>query len=240
MKKTSAKILVNSITLTRIIGTFLMPFISDKLAVEEILLYIVIILLTDSFDGILARKFKVCTLFGAVLDTLADKLFGIALLIILAEHHFIMLIPIALEIIIMLINTVSGARGSVIGSTQYGKIKTWILGVCLVLGFITVYSGDLTLIIKINFINKILNFLFVNQKMCLLILGIIISISSFIVAFDYFTRRGKELVNNHKNGLTTKKIKIKSKKELLEALFDEEFYEKNKNESLLYKLGKEE
>lgn len=240
MRKTGAKIFVNAITLTRIIGTFLMPFISNKLAAEGILIYIIAILLTDSLDGILARKLKVCTLFGALLDTLADKLFGIALLIILAKKHSIMLIPITLEIVIILINTVSGARGSAINSSHYGKIKTWILGVCIVLGFITIYSQDLTLIIKFNLVNRILNLLFMNQSIILLILGIIASISSLIVALDYFIRRGKEIVNNHKKGLSTRKIKIKSKKELLEALFDVEFYEKNKNESLLYKLGKEE
>ena len=151
MNKIGAKIFVNAITLTRIIGTFLMPFVSDKLAAEELVIYIALILLTDSLDGILARKLNVCTLFGALLDTLADKLFGISLLIILASKFPIMIIPIIIEIIIILINTISGARGSKINSSKIGKIKTWILGVCTVLGFMTIYANDFTLLININY-----------------------------------------------------------------------------------------
>ena len=54
MKNKGAKIIVNSITMTRVIGTLLMPFISLLLSPGELIFYIIILLLTDSVDGIMA------------------------------------------------------------------------------------------------------------------------------------------------------------------------------------------
>ena len=47
MKNKGAKIIVNSITMTRVIGTLLMPFISLLLSPGELIFYIIILLLTD-------------------------------------------------------------------------------------------------------------------------------------------------------------------------------------------------
>ena len=63
MKNKGAKIIVNSITMTRVIGTLLMPFISLLLSPGELIFYIIILLLTDSVDGIMARRLNSCTIF---------------------------------------------------------------------------------------------------------------------------------------------------------------------------------
>ena len=55
MKNRGAKIFVNSITMTRVIGTLLMPFISLFLSPGELIFYIIVLLLTDSVVGIMAR-----------------------------------------------------------------------------------------------------------------------------------------------------------------------------------------
>ena len=70
MKNKGAKIIVNSITMTRVIGTLLMPFISLFLSPGELIFYIIILLLTDSVDGIMARRLNSCTIFG---DNLCKK-----------------------------------------------------------------------------------------------------------------------------------------------------------------------
>lgn len=76
----SYKLLVNAITISRIILTIILTvYISTHSA--GILPYTVIFLLiclTDLVDGRLARRFSVCTSFGAVLDTLADLFFILA------------------------------------------------------------------------------------------------------------------------------------------------------------------
>jgi len=46
-----------------------------------------IVVLTDLFDGIIARKFKITSSFGGALDRLRDKIFIVPLLIILTWHH---------------------------------------------------------------------------------------------------------------------------------------------------------
>ena len=59
MKKIKAMIFVNSITFVRVLGTFLMPFVSTHLNAKEFVSYIVLLLLTDSVDGIMARRLKI-------------------------------------------------------------------------------------------------------------------------------------------------------------------------------------
>lgn len=244
MKKTGAIVLVNSITMTRVIGTFLMPFVSLKFTAEQLVAYIIILLITDSIDGIMARRLKVSTLFGALLDTLADKLLAIATLIILARSYPIMWLPLISEVIITLINVLSGTKGSTIESTILGKTKTWILGLCTVFGFITIFADDFinlfdnSTTIGTCLIN-IFKFISKNSKIIMFIIAFIATISSMIVAINYFLKHHKEIIDNQRSGFYNKKYKLKKGKDLKEALFSTEFYEKTMNDSVLTRLGKE-
>ena len=94
MKNMKAKIFVNSITMVRVIGTLIMPFVSMIMTPSEVIFYIIILLLTDSIDGIMARRLNACTTFGALLDAVADKLLGIATLAVLPFTYPIMFLPI--------------------------------------------------------------------------------------------------------------------------------------------------
>ena len=243
MKKTGAKILVNAITMSRAIGTFLMPFVSVAYNAEQLISYIIILFLTDSIDGIMARRLKVSTLFGALLDTLADKLLSIATLIVLARVYPIMWVPIILELLITIINVTSGTKGGVTGSTMLGKAKTWVLGVCTVLGFITVFATDLVNLIDnsstigLSLINMF-KYISKNSKIIMTILALISSITSTVVAINYFIKNKLELIENKRSGFYTKKYKLKTGIELKEALFSTEFYERTKGESMYLILGK--
>ena len=42
MKKIGAMVLVNAITMTRVVGTFLMPFVSTHFAAEQLVAYIIV------------------------------------------------------------------------------------------------------------------------------------------------------------------------------------------------------
>ena len=239
MKKTCAKIFVNAITMTRIIGAFLMPNVSTKFTIDKLVIYIIILLLTDTPDGLLARKFNVCTLFGALLDALADKLLALATLIVLAKIFPIMWIPIGLELIITLINVNFASKGSNIESSMLGKVKTWILGVCTVLGFITAFTNEF--INLFNNSNKISNVLisllriiskYSNQIM--FIIAMIATISSLFVAIGYFKKHSMEI-----KSIDAKKYKLKTGNALKEALFDENFYTNTIGKSIVIRLGKE-
>ena len=243
MKKTGAKILVNSITMTRVIGTFLMPFVSSAFTAEKLTCYIILLLLTDSIDGIMARRLKVSTLFGALLDTIADKLLSIATLIILAKIYPIMWLPLITEILITLINVIFGTKGAHVESSMFGKIKTWVLGVCTVFGFITVFADDfINLFDNTTTIGSCLINMFKglgkHSKLVITILAIISSLTSLIVALHYLLKNKKDIFENQKNGFYTKKYQIKKGAELKEALFDTDNYEKYKSESIFVKLGR--
>lgn len=244
MKKTGAKILVNAITMTRVIGTFLMPFISVNYNAEELVAFVIVLLITDQIDGMLARRLKCCTLFGALLDTLADKLLAIATLIILARAYPIMWLPLLLEIIITLVNVSSGNKGATVESSILGKVKTWILGICTVFGyiilfakdFINLFDNDNTIgIFLINTFKYISN----HNKVLMIITSLIATTACLIVAITYFLKHHKEIITNQKNGFYRQKYKLKKGAELKEALFSTEFYERTKHESILIRLGRE-
>ena len=243
MNKTGAKILVNAITMTRVIGTFLMPFVSSAFTAEKLTAYIILLLLTDSIDGIMARRLKVSTLFGALLDTLADKLLSIATLIVLAKIYPIMYLPLITEVLITLINVIFGTKGAHVESSMLGKAKEWVLGICIVLGFITTFADDfIKLFDNSTTIGSCLINIFKglgkNSKLVITILAIISSLTSLIVAINYLFKHQKDIIDNKEKGFYTKKYRIKRGQELKEALFSTEYYEKYKSESIFVKLGR--
>ncbi len=243
MEKIGAKILVNSITFTRVIGTFLMPFVYKNLSPDNFIIYIVLLLLTDSIDGCLARRLKASTLFGALLDTLADKLLAFATIIVLANVYKTMWMPLILEVLITFINVNTGTKGAHIESSMLGKIKTWILGVCTVAGFITAFSNyiinlfDNTTTIGLALIN-IFKFIIKNDKLIMLIISVIASISCLIVAVNYLINHIKEIDKVKEDKINYRKYKLKKGNELKEALFSTDFYEKTKHSPILIRLGK--
>ncbi|MBN2851102.1 MAG: CDP-diacylglycerol--glycerol-3-phosphate 3-phosphatidyltransferase [Clostridia bacterium] len=84
--------------------------------------------ITDFLDGYLARKHNMVTKLGKFLDPIADKLLVIAVLIILVDKnvlsHWIAMIIIAREIIVMGIRIVAASEGKVIAASVIAKIKT--------------------------------------------------------------------------------------------------------------------
>jgi len=69
----------NFITLIRIIGTSLLIFTKPFSSIFFILY--LICGLSDVLDGYIARKFKLCSKFGAILDSVADAFFIMVTLI---------------------------------------------------------------------------------------------------------------------------------------------------------------
>lgn len=82
---------------------------------------------TDLIDGHLARKWKVKSELGADLDAFSDKIFAGTLLIAGAIFNPILISNIALEMAIAGVNIKQKLSGKQSGSTNIGKIKTWIV-----------------------------------------------------------------------------------------------------------------
>ncbi|MDD2505290.1 MAG: CDP-alcohol phosphatidyltransferase family protein [Bacilli bacterium] len=242
MKNKGSIIIVNSITMTRVIGTFILPFISYNLSPSILIMYIGLLLLTDAVDGILARKLKASTIFGSILDATADKLLGIACLAVLSQTYPIMLLPILTEALITIINTRGAIGGSSTESSQLGKIKTWVLGLSIVLGFITIYSNEIvTSINNNNYIKEhlilLLNNIFTHQDIVIAIIASISVGAGIIVSCDYQIKVKNEMKKAIEDGFVLNKIVLKEGKDLLNALFSEEYYQKTRDIPLAKKLG---
>lgn len=93
--------------------------------------------LTDFFDGYLARKWQVITVFGKFLDPLADKLLVMFALLMLQDigviPMWIVLIILMREFIVTGIRLIAVEGGNVIAASNLGKYKTASTMVALII-----------------------------------------------------------------------------------------------------------
>lgn len=84
--------------------------------------------ITDYFDGYLARKHKIETIFGKLMDPLADKFLVICSLIMLQEldriHAVVVMLLVCRELTITGLRALASAEGMVMGASGGGKWKT--------------------------------------------------------------------------------------------------------------------
>ena len=133
-------IVVNVLTLIRVIGTIILIPIYKNYGGFAVGILALVCYLTDSIDGILARKFKASTFFGALFDGAADKLFTLMSFIILYLITPYAIIPILFEIAIVFVQIIKFKNNLNVKSNIVGKLKTWILAICVVLTFL---AGDI-------------------------------------------------------------------------------------------------
>lgn len=142
MKKI-VKIFVNLLTISRIMFSIFLIFYSGKISPTLFLTLIILLLLTDHFDGFLARKFEVQTLFGAIMDTLADKILCVTLIVPFLKPSsfknlgFLLLIG---ELIILLTNTIATFKHKKTTVSLIGKAKMWVLSISIVIGYISKFG----------------------------------------------------------------------------------------------------
>jgi len=142
--------IVNLITGSRIIGTFLLPIITSVFGSLGTAIYIASLWLTDAIDGFLAKhKWKVSTIFGANLDAFSDKLFGIGILLYLRNFYPFMIMPLISEFAIFGVNWHYGRKGSDVKSSYLGKFKTAVLDISTVLAILSTLTNGLAFYIPI-------------------------------------------------------------------------------------------
>lgn len=103
-----------------------------KGAVLAALILFIIAALTDWADGYVARRFKMITDFGKLMDALADKVLMVGMFVILVAipywlprwSLFLVLIIIGREFLITGLRLVAASRGVVLAAENGGKIKT--------------------------------------------------------------------------------------------------------------------
>ena len=84
--------------------------------------------LTDTLDGQIARRRGTVSDFGKFLDPLADKLFVLAVLIVLVQEGlvaaWVVVVIFSRELIITILRSVGAGQGRVIAAAPLGKTKT--------------------------------------------------------------------------------------------------------------------
>ena len=220
MKKKTKKIIVNSLTLSRIAGMLALPILFNTLTAPVFLLVISILFFTDFLDGLFAKKiFKVKTIGGAILDMTADKLLVFGVFVILSGMYPIMSIPLIFEVLIAGVNIIGGIKGNNNKSSETGRMKTvyLILSACalLLLGMSPEMINSFNNAKIIDF----LNFIQENQKTIKDVSITTAIVSESMTLRDYSLKAFK---NNNK------KIEIEElkrlKRELINKLKQKEFY----------------
>ena len=232
------KVFVNGLTLSRIFGTLLLPILFKFCSPLVTLVVIAILLSTDFFDGMLARKFKVQSIFGQIADQVADKVFGIVLLLIVASYYNLFYFIFGLEVAIASVNFVAAIKGATTLSSFLGKFKTWFTSICMLVGLVGYYQDRL----NIKLLDKPLDIYIANEETILIVFISITVGVQITVLIDYIRHITKEL--------SIKKPKItyrfKEKDKLKRVLFDTSYYNRYKGEPLSkilldhgYKIDKE-
>ena len=120
--------LPNLLTASRLLGTFVIPFLFFRGNYIGTVLATVAFSITDFFDGFIARTFNVSSVFGEIFDPLADKLLMLAALIGLlvwnrADVWAVFLI-LSREFFITGLRVVAASKGIKVAASNLGKYKT--------------------------------------------------------------------------------------------------------------------
>ncbi len=135
------KIFVNCLTISRFVVALFLPWMKYQYSSYLFLCVLVLLFLTDTIDGFLARKFQVQTFFGALMDTIADKALNIILLLCLLSSCPLLWVILLGEIIIFGINSIAFLTGKRIQASIFGKAKMWLVAFSILFGYLYEFQG---------------------------------------------------------------------------------------------------
>jgi CDP-diacylglycerol---glycerol-3-phosphate 3-phosphatidyltransferase len=185
--------LANKLTIIRI---FLVPIFLIFIAVRGIpygtiiaTAVFVLAALTDKLDGYIARSRNQITSFGKFMDPLADKLLVTAALISLVEYQIIpgwaAMIIIAREFAVTGLRTIAASDGVVIAASWWGKIKTVIQIVAIIIALIEVNLSKQAEIVPLVSNSSYIVSFFSFMTSLSLYLAVLITLIS---GYDYFAK----------------------------------------------------
>ena len=191
--------LANKLTLVRI---FLVPVFLVFIAVKGIpygsfiaTFIFILASLTDKLDGYVARSRNQITNFGKFMDPLADKLLVTAALISLVELQVVpgwaAVVILAREFAVSGLRSIAAAQGRVIAASWWGKIKTviQIMAIILLLLKVNIHDARLLKIFVID--NHYVKEFFKIAPTAMLMIAVIVTLIS---GYDYF-KKNKEAVS---------------------------------------------
>lgn len=104
----------------------------------------VIAILTDWWDGRLARKYQLETDLGKILDPIADKILVLGVFIVMAYRSVYSIgwvIPIATrEVLVTIVRMIRARRGQILSAEQAGKVKAVVQYLTLLLAYLVMVA----------------------------------------------------------------------------------------------------
>lgn len=134
------KLITNLITTSRLVFTIVLMSLYKVIPNYLFLIFIAIVFSTDFIDGRLARKYHVETFYGSLMDTLADKVLNIALILPIIKVTYLFWILLGCEVLILLINTIGTIHGKKTRTLFLGKVKMWFVFLSIVLGYANIFN----------------------------------------------------------------------------------------------------
>ena len=223
-------VIVNLITMIRLIGSFILPFIYYKYGASITSCFIIILFLTDYVDGFLARAWKVSTFWGCMMDAISDKVLNIIAFIILGLEHNIMFAPLIIEISILYTCYSTYRYGGNVKSTNIGKTKTFIVDIIVIVCFVLMALPTL----KLN--NIVINYLIKYTSQFIYVFGLAILVLVLIALFDYIKINKLARKNPKCMDIKYEKKNKKTFKTVMTQFFDTDYYLKHKDESIMKQL----
>ena len=157
-------------------------------------LVFVIASITDKLDGYIARSRNEITNFGKFMDPLADKLLVTSALISLVELDFIpawaVIIIIAREFAVSGLRTLAASDGTVIAASWWGKIKTVIQMIAIILLLLKASIAQFAPLANVIEGFGILSWIVNSLSIYMFWLGVIITLISGI---DYFIKNRRAI-----------------------------------------------
>ncbi len=123
----------NALTSSRILFTPIIILLGIKKQISLVILFSIIIAVTDCIDGKLARKWNTESELGAKLDAIADKFFAIGLCLSLTPIFPILWAVVILEMILAVCNLYFHYKSKKTESLWIGKVKTTILFIIIIM-----------------------------------------------------------------------------------------------------------
>lgn len=139
------KIIPDILTLSRLLVTPLIIYLGVNNQFLALVILAIFIALTDFLDGKLARMWNVTSELGAKLDAIGDKCLAFSLLAILIFDNHYFFYVLVLEGIIALFNIYTFYKSKTVTSLLIGKIKTWVIFVTIILGFINILLKNINI-----------------------------------------------------------------------------------------------
>ena len=194
--------LANKLTLIRIllVPVFLLFITKKGIPYGTSIATFIFILasITDKLDGYIARSRNQITNFGKFMDPLADKLLVTAALISLIEFRVVpgwaAVIIIAREFAVSGLRSIAAAQGKVIAASWWGKIKTVIQIIAIIVLLLQVNIKHSTYIMQIIHNNNNLQFIYDYLPNTMLMAAVLITLIS---GYDYF-KKNKDAVDMDK------------------------------------------